>query len=130
MIAADAEREEKAKALEREIFTSIANTVLSTRARYQAVKDPMMRNYLLLDKFLLLTDGLSGYLDHKLEGIEDKRLQKKVSQAVASVKEDLLSLQEWVLHPTYAPDHPYGKSVMDAAEGDFGDLAPKVESKR
>ena len=113
-----------------DIADSFLNTLSRTSRRYRNIKDPVLRHSMLLDKFLLLTDFLGGFVETKiatmceqirLSGFIRPRddLKQRTDQVMNEMRQELEDLAEWVMHPCYAPDHPYGTMVKDACADTF-----------
>lgn len=87
-----------------------------------------MKFTLVLDKFLCATDMLTGYLQVQLKEYPQQQSEPSF-KVIAQVRQLLSELQDWVMHPVYSPEHPFGKHVMQSLEKDFKGKTPTMESK-
>jgi hypothetical protein len=99
-----------------------------TLQRYEKIPDPAMKFTLVLDKFLWATDMLTGFIQAQIKDYP-QHLSEPSLKVVAQVRQLLSELQDWVMHPVYSPEHPFGQNVMQSAKQDFKGKTPTMESK-
>src|SRR5207244_3626821 len=115
---------DQAKAIE-----AVVTGLQQTLQRYEKISDPTLKFSLVLDKFLFMTDMLSGLVQAQVKECPP-HLHDAVLKLTISVRTMLMELSEWVMHPVYSPDHPFGQNVMQTAARDLQDKTPLVEQKR
>lgn len=124
---------EEAKKIEEqkhnELMISLGLTTISNiMNRYSNIEDPVLRHSLVLDKFLLIIDVLSAMTKtHLLRETFPEELKTKFNEVEKQIKDSLLDLQHWVLHPQYNPDHSFGKQILREAKADLNNT---VERKK
>lgn len=114
------ERKEKEKKYRIKMIEAFIQTASITLNRYHNVRDPVIRYSLVLDKFCLLLEFLSGMALSYLE-IEEvpSDLLLKAEKLIEGVHEEMQKLSEWIQQPHYSPDAPLGKDLMNEAKKDF-----------
>lgn len=102
------------------LMSAIMTGVESILKRQRKTDDPVVRYSMFLDKLLMVIDMGLGmvtvYTDKEEYPQEFKDRVKNLSDVV---QKDLEELMEWIQHPHYSPDHPYGKKLMNDAGKDF-----------
>ena len=101
------------KAIESSVYA-----LQQTLQRYEKIPDPAMKFTLVLDKFLWMTDMLSGFIQAQIKDYP-QHLSEPSLKVMAQTRQLLVELQDWVMHPVYSPEHPYGKKVMENAGQEF-----------
>jgi len=119
-------REEEAIAEKNQIISMITNLCMNIFSRYHYIKDPMVKYTLIVDKCLLLLDVLSaaGMTCSQMKGVTEEN-KKQISITIGLMRDDLRGLQDWILNPTYSPDHPMGYGLMKDSRLDFANLSIK-----
>ena len=110
----------------REKFEVVANSIIFTleskRRRRNKVKDTATRNIMLTESIMILVDTLSGFARAAGEHFKvDSSIKDRLFQQCDNLQTDIEALNEWIMNPTYGPDHPYGRKMMRDAEEDFED---------
>jgi len=102
------------------LMSAIMTGVESILKRQRKTDDPVVRYSMFLDKLLMIIDMGLGmvtvFTDKEEYPLEFRDRVKNLSGVV---QKDLEELMEWIQHPHYSPDHPYGKSLMKNAKHDF-----------
>lgn len=107
---------------------SVVYALQQTLQRYEKIPDPAMKFTLVLDKFLWATDMLTGFIQAQIKDYP-QYLSEPSLKVITQTRQLLSELQEWVMHPTYSPEHPFGEEVMQRSGQNFKDKTPTMESK-
>lgn len=115
------EREKKEFAEKLELIMNITTRILN---RYQQTPDPVTRFSLFIDKFCIILDVASGYLDSQLDELQGVPPELRVKCKMTSdlVQQEMKALLEWIQSPHYGPDHPVGANLMQQAKTHFTKL--------
>lgn len=99
------------------ILTAL-NIVENMLQRNRSVPDPATRALLFVDKLLMVIDVLTGFLKTHSHKYSDP-LKNKIDVTSNNLQKELQFITEWILHPQYSPNHPFGESVMHEAAKEF-----------
>lgn len=102
------------------MIASVINTAENIFNRQRKIDDPIIRYSLFVDKLSMVLDASSGFL----KGFTDDEkypsdLRDRIDHLSNTIHKDLDDLMEWIRHPIYSPDHPYGDKIMDKSKDDF-----------
>ena len=99
---------------------SIATAVTSIFNRQRQIDDPVLRSCLFVDKLGMALDVMTSVLQtvsNEDYFTEEVRLQ--VEKTCQIVQEELQHLMEYCRSPSYSPDAPFGKHLMDKVEKSY-----------
>jgi hypothetical protein len=96
--------------------------------RHNRTGDPVLRATLLFDKLCLIADMMSSYIsssavDSDGNEIYPPELKNRIANCSKLLNTELDFILDWITSPTYSPDHPYGKHVMNSANDSFNSFA-------
>lgn len=106
----------------------VLNTLDRTLKRRNKINDPVQRHLLLIDTLTIAIDfGLTGIKtvideskdDEGKETTEFTNLMRLYESVSEQTNKQLDSLTEWIQSPTYGPDHPYGRTILNRAAEEF-----------
>lgn len=107
-------------AMNAHVFNGCVRALKSMNLRYKSVPDVVAKNALVLDKLMIMTDIMMSFLTVKMEDCVKQGCDVKGAEEVFSdIKNDLQGLWEFVQHPAYSPDHPFGKQLMKTSGEHF-----------
>lgn len=111
---------EESKKLEKDELqiAALLNVFENMLKRNRSVPDPATRTLLFVDKLLMVIDVLTGYLKTYSYKYSEP-LQQRIDTTSNDLQKELQFITEWILHPQYSPDHPFGESVMNEARKEF-----------
>ena len=114
---------------EEKMIECALNSIRIILNRYKDIDDPVIRNSLLVDKFILMIDIFTGMTEvfTKQYSLE---LREKLQGVTKEVHEELKELSKWIQMPTYSPDHPFGNTLMKEAEKNFNSHSDEVDVKK
>jgi hypothetical protein len=98
-----------------EIVLSILNNGI---ARHKRSGDPVLRTTMLVDKLCTIVDVGLGYINTQDDDLP-LELKERMTTTSQSITEELNFMLDWIAHPVYSPDHPYGNNIMKEANINF-----------
>jgi hypothetical protein len=122
-------RKRKEEDLQLRIIAARAVLMVLNRGvnRHINCHDPVIRATLLFDKLCLIIDSLSAFAANANPDFPAD-LNKEIVEASSRVSTELDYVFQYILSPSYSPDHPFGNQVMHASESHFGKMANNNES--
>jgi hypothetical protein len=88
--------------------------------RHDSIKDPATKYALFVDKLYLILDGACALLQTHMKSLDvEEKHMDRLNVLLEKLQTEMINLTDWVLSPTYSPDHGYGQSVMKQAEKDW-----------
>jgi len=132
---------EKLRALERQASTieATCKALQNISKRRSGIKDPTNRFSRIVDKFTFFMEFVSNYSkagisemckDLKEAGLEHDDLKVLVAETADKMMTEMYELEDWILDSAYAPDHPFGNKVMQAAGESVASAMSKLEEKK
>jgi hypothetical protein len=126
--------EKRAKELAKRILLAETFAGIFERGiqRHNRSGDPVMRATLLFDKLYLLADVLSSVISTGITDDEDPfpiELRNRIANCSKLLNTELDFILDWISHPIYNPDHPYGNHIMRHANNHFNSVAVPVQAK-
>jgi hypothetical protein len=94
-----------------DVVLSSAITILGS---YQKHSDPVLRHTLFLDKFNILTTVFNTALKVMKPELTPE-LRAKADLLTSILNTEFQALSDWVAHPVYGPNHPFGEKMMQSA---------------
>ena len=101
-------------------FLTITVCILERNlARQRAIKDPMIRHTLFIEKLSISIDCILGLMESELSTLPED-LYQRIKILTSNIDKDLAGLMDWIQHPIYSPDHPMGSNMMNESKLEFG----------
>ncbi len=108
------------------ILKGVIKGIQNTIDRYKNIEDPVLKNMLILDKVLSLLDFSSGLIEVGIDKkVNDPELGSSVKRTFKDVLQLFRELSDHVMSPSYSPDHPYGKNLMNMSLNNFNEKKEK-----
>lgn len=121
-------REEENKMMSAIAFNGCVRALKSMNARYRSVPDVVAKHTLVLDKLMIMTDIMMSAMTIKMEDYTNQGCDVKGAEEVCNdIKKDLQELWEFVQHPAYSPEHPFGAQLMKKSGEHFDKKVEKIE---
>lgn len=98
-----------------EIMLSLVNNGI---ARHKRSGDPVLRTTLLVDKLCMIVDLGLAYINTQDDDLP-LELIERITATSEMVTQELNFMLDWISHPVYSPDHPYGNNIMKEANKEF-----------
>jgi len=99
--------------------------------RYTKIDDPAMKFTLFIDHLQLGLDLAKAFADSDCFNEGSSEIVKlKTKDTIDRLIAEFQGLAEWIKHPCYGPDHPYGKQIMNTAQVDFKEKEKSLEEPK
>jgi len=113
---------EKVRLIESTLY--VVNTILT---RQRNVRDPVVRYSMFIEKFLMAIDLGVGAIKVLIDDEIPLETRDRIDQAAETLQHDLTDLLDWIQHPIYSPDHPYGKQILNESKSHFDNGSDQVK---
>jgi hypothetical protein len=113
--------EDREKQNREKIIKSIIHGVRQNFKRDRKIKDPVIKNMMLIKSFCIVLDStLTGMLA-LCDDLSDNT-KNNMHELIFEINEDMDNLIDWIQTPNLNPDSPKGNALMVAAEKHFNSM--------